>query len=662
MHRWRRAATVALIAFVPVAANAQPALRLIPAPSVVETVAGCDVPATALLRAPAGLDAGAFDELQSRWQALGIGPFARVPALKATIAFVHDGSLAPQAYRLVVDRKRAVVSSSDADGAFYGIVTLAQMAQRSNAGWVVPCARIEDRPKLQWRILSDDVSRGPLPTMRYFEERVRTIAAFKMNGYSPYMESAFVDPSNPLPSPLDGITPAQLRALAAYAARYHVALIPEQQTFAHMHDTLRIEQYASAAELPHGFLLSPADPLSEAYLRSTIDAELAAVPHPPFFHIGSDETSTLGSGTTQAYVAQHGLLHAFADHVDAMQKIVAPSGARIMLWGDAIDKDASIMPLLPRNAVIVNYQYAAQFDFAKSIARVASGGFDQMVAPGASNWNEIYPKIDTAIPNERNFIGAGKTAGVLGAFETVWHDDGESLYEATWYPVVYAAAQAWESRDVDPQTFAASYPSAFYGVDDARYARDVRSLAAVTNALETSKYDTTNALFWTDPFDVPAQARMTKVDLRQVRLDAESVERHLIDARPPLHANAAFVTFLAARRLDALARKFQIGTEVRAMYADAIAHIDEPSGPALRDLYWCRYWMWELRDTYEELAPLYERAWRYESRDGHLASNLERYHLSAQHAIADADALYRATYDGYVRGKTLPPFDSVIGR
>ncbi|HEY1682548.1 MAG TPA: glycoside hydrolase family 20 zincin-like fold domain-containing protein [Candidatus Tumulicola sp.] len=662
MHRWRRAATVALIALAPVAAYAQPALRLVPAPSVVERVAGCDLPASSLLRAPVGLDAGAFEELQWRWQALGIGSLASGPASKATIAVVHDGSLAPQAYRLAIDRKRAVVWSSDADGAFYGIVTLAQMAQRSNAGWVVPCARIEDRPKLRWRILSDDVSRGPLPTMRYFKERVRTIAAFKMNGYSPYMENAFVDPSNPLPSPLDGITPSQLRALAVYAARYHVTLIPEQQTFAHMHNALRVEQYASAAELPHGFLLSPVDPLSEAYLRSTIDAELAADPHPPFFHIGSDETSTLGAGTTQAYVAQHGLLHAFADHVDAMQKIVAPSGARIMLWGDAVDKDSSIMPMLPRNAVIVNYQYTAQFDFSKSIARIASGGFDQMVAPGASNWNEIYPKIDTAIPNARNFIGAGKVAGVLGAFETVWHDDGESLYEATWYPVLYAAAQAWESRDVDPQTFAASYPSAFFGVDDPRYARDVRSLAAVTNALETSEYDTTNALFWTDPFDVPAQARMAKVDLRQVRLDVESVERHLIDARPPLHANAAFVTFLAARRLDALARKFQIGAEVRAMYADAVANIDELNGPTLRDLYWCRYWMWELRDTYEELAPLYERAWRYESRDGHLASNLERYHVSAQHAISDADALYRATYDGYVRGKTLPSFDTVIGR
>src|SRR6201999_3410691 len=109
----------------------------------------------------------------------------------------------------------------------------------------------------------------------------------------------------------------QLRELARYAARYHVALIPEQQTFAHMHNALRVEQYASAAELPHGFLVSPADPIGQAYLRSTIDAELAAVPHPPFFHIGSDETATLGAGTTQSYVAQHGLLQAFAGHVTA---------------------------------------------------------------------------------------------------------------------------------------------------------------------------------------------------------------------------------------------------------------------------------------------------------------------------------------------------------
>jgi hypothetical protein len=481
-----------------------------------------------------------------------------------------------------------------------------------------------------------------------------------MNGYSPYMEHVFVSPTDPLPAPLDGITPAQLRALAAYAARFHVALIPEQQTFAHMHGTLRVERYAAAAELPHAFLLSPNVQLSSEYLQRIIAQELEAVPHPPFFHIGSDETATLGLGQTRASVEQHGLSQTFADHVTTMNRTIAPSGARIMLWDDAIEKDPGIMKLLPPEAVIVNYHYAASAPFAQDVALVARGGFEQMVAPGASNWDEIFPAIDTALANESGFIAAGKNARVLGLFQTVWHDDGETLYEATWYPVIYAAASAWQNGDVDPNTFAADYPSAFFGTADARYARAVSDLGSVLRALEAAPYDRTDALFWTDAFDPAAGARMAKVDLRTVRLQAEAVEHDLYFARPPLHANASRVMFLAARRYDTLARKFQIAAEVRAMYADALAHASDNGDVTLRDLFWCRYWMWELRDAYEDLAPLYADAWRYESRDGHLPSNLERYHLAAQRAIRYADAFYRATYDGYVRAKTLPPFESVI--
>ena len=393
----------------------------------------------------AGFDSGAREELDERWRALGIGAVRTVTSAGATIVVRRDASLAPQAYRLTVDGGRASIESADAAGAFYAAMTLAQLPVRTDAGWSMPCVRIDDRPALPWRVLSDDVSRGPLPTMRYFEERIRTIAAFKMNGYSPYMEHVFLSPTDPLPAPLDGITPAQLRELTEYAARFHVALIPEQQSFAHMHNTLRVEQYAQAAELPHGFLLAPNVPLSTQYLSRIIAQELAAVGKPPFFHIGSDETATLGLGQTQAYVAQRGRSQAYADHIVAMNRLIAPSGARIMLWDDGIENDPGIMKLIPRTAVIVNWHYGDEPTFEPYIQTIARGGFEQMVAPGASNWNEIYPAIDTALANERRFINQGKAARVLGLFQTVWHDDGETLYEATWYPVLYAAAAAWQS-------------------------------------------------------------------------------------------------------------------------------------------------------------------------------------------------------------------------
>ncbi|MBV8067845.1 MAG: family 20 glycosylhydrolase, partial [Candidatus Eremiobacteraeota bacterium] len=485
--------------------------------------------------------------------------------------------------------------------------------------------------------------------------------AFKMNGYSAYMEHVFISPTDPLPAPLDGITPAQLHDLRAYAARFHVALIPEQQSFAHMHNTLRLERYAVAAELPHGFLLAPNAPLSMEYLSRIVTQELAAVGRPPFFHIGSDETATLGLGQTKGYVAQRGRSQAYADHIVAMNRLIAPSGARIMLWDDGIESDPGIMKLIPRSAVVVNWHYGDETTFLPYIETIARGGFDQMVAPGARNWNEIFPNIAAAIENERRFITQGKSARVLGLFQTVWHDDGETLYEGTWYPVLYAGAQAWQADDLTPAEFSKAFPSAFFGVDDPSYSSDVGRLADVLRLLEPDgySYGQTDALFWADPFYPAAARQVSPTALQAARLGAETVEEERYFARPLLHANAAFVMFLAARRYDSLVRKFQIASEVRAMYDDAREHAATDRETTQRDLRWCQYWMWELRDEYEELAPLYARAWLYESRDGHLASNLERYHLAAQKAIERADALYRVT-ESYARGGTLPPFDAVV--
>jgi hypothetical protein len=315
------------------------------------------------------------------------------------------------------------------------------------------------------------------------------------------------------------------------------------------------------------------------------------------------------------------------------------------------------MPLLPRTATIVNWHYGVEASYRPYIDRVASGGFEQMVAPGSSNWNQLYPAIGTAIANERRFIADGRDARVLGTFQTVWHDDGETLYEATWYPVLYAAAASWQHDDVDPRSFRRDFPAAFFGIDDPAYGDDVDTLGSLYDALKTPSNDNTDALFWAWPFTNTATSG---VDLAALRLRAEAVETHLIDAHPPLHSNAAFVMFLAARRYDTLARGFQIAAEVRSMYADAVAHQADTSGPSLRDLYWCRYWMWELRDAYEDIEPLYARAWRYESREGHLASNLERYRIAAARAIRAADAIYRVTYDDFEARKPLPSLDSVL--
>lgn len=629
-------------------AAAVAALHILPRPNAVSPVA-CAHPFRfdRAMRVSTTFDPAAVEQIDERWRALGLPALVRTSG--ASDVRVHRARIRAQGYTLQTTSGGAVeIGAADADGVFYAAMTLAQLPVHTAAGWSLPCVAVSDAPALRWRILSDDVSRGPLPNMRYFKERIRTIAAFKMNGYSPYMEHVYRAPGDPLPAPLDGITPAQLRDLAAYARHFHVTFIPEQQTFAHMHNTLLYEQYASAAEQPHSFLLSPASPLSVPYVARLIRSELQAVPHPPFFHIGSDETSSLGKGQSKALAQQTGLSELYAQHIRQMNAIVRPSGARLMLWDDGIENDPKIMQLIPRDAVVVNWHYGRLKTFKPFIDLLAHGGFEQMVAPGDSNWNQIYPDIDAALDNESLFIEQGKAAHVLGLFQTVWHDDGESLFEATWYPVIYAAAASWERGAVSKTRFASDFPAAFFGTDDARYAGDIAALADVQGTMAASYGFTSHYLLWADAFDPSFQDHMKGLDVHALRLKAESVEQHLIAAKPPLHANAAAVMFLAAREYDFIGRKYQQATEIRDDYYT-------PHG----SLTWTKYWFWDMRDAYEELAPLYAAAWRYEDRESHLQSNLERYHIAAQRNIVRADRVNDAILNED-RAKPLPPLEEIL--
>jgi hypothetical protein len=490
-----------------------------------------------------------------------------------------------------------------------------------------------------------------------------------MNGYSPYMEHVFVSRRHPLPAPADGITADELRELSLYARRFHVTLIPEQQTFAHMHNTLRWERYAPMAELPHGYLLSPAVPQTYDYVGDLLREELAAVPRPPYFHIGSDEPLDLGRGRSRAQATAHGDAWLYTWHVRRVAQMLTGSSAnpatRPMIWDDAIGRAPWILPHLPKSLVIVNWHYGAEPSYQPYIDRIANAGFDQLVAPGANNWNEIFPDIDVALPNENRFISQGKSSHVLGLFQTVWHDDGETLYEATWYPVLYAGVSAWEHPVVTSARYARDFPWAFYGTDDQRYAVDVAALARARALLRSPDgEDSGDYLFWVDPYTEKVEARIVAaVNLSAVRNSVEPVIEHLRFAPPPLHANAASVMALAARRYDLLARKFQIAHEARIYYEDAHEHADgSHNGIVYRSLYVVKYLFWELRDDYLELEPLYRIAWEYESRPDHELSAIERYHLAAQKAIARADRINVVTREIYIRTHHLPSFDEAIGR
>ena len=638
---------------------------LVPQPRALNT-AGCAGEArfTRALRVGPAFDSGARELIDERWSALGIPRTQRSssPDVRVTMGLLGD----PEHYRLRIASSGAVqIEATSEEAVFDAAATLAQLARPAPRGFSLPCLQIDDAPALRWRIVSDDVSRGPLPTMRYFRERIRALAALKINGYSPYMEQVFADAAHPLVPPAEPITPGQLRALRDYGARFHVALIPEQQTFAHMHSTLRWEQFAQLAELPHGWLLSPAVPGTYDYLTPLLKEVAAAAGAVPFIHLGADEPIDLGRGRTKELIEKEGVARVFADHVNRVSAIVRPFGARAMIWDDAVQKDPSILGMIPKDTVIVDFHYGAETSFAAYLAPVAAAGFEQMVSPGANNWNELYPDIDTATANIGRFVADGQAAHVLGMFMTVWHDDGESLYEATWYPLAFAAASAWQVAPADATTFPRAFGQAFFGSADPRFGRAVERLRAIGRRLRVGPDpDPSDYLFWSDPFDARIGNRIREhVDLAALRLDAEAILTDLHAAEPPLHRNAARVMALAARRYDALARRFQIGAEAKQYYDDARAHADGKSdGIVYRGLNIAKYLCWEMRDDMLAIEPLYRAAWTYESRPGALGAVLTRFHLATEQATVDADRLNVVQREEYYRNRRLPAFEQAVGR
>jgi hypothetical protein len=666
--------TAALLLATTGTISAAPAL--VPQPASVH-YGSCSIPVPRrLVFRSDRFDGNALGLLQDRWKALGIpvepANILNFPGSAASPTAAGDGE---GGYRLVVSDRAFRLEAHDGESVFDAIMTLAQLPERRNGRWVLPCVDITDAPAMRWRIVSDDVSRGPFPTMAYAKQRIRTLASLKMNGWSPYMEQVVVDPRAPYVASPNGWTPAQLHELAVYARRFYVTLIPEQQTFAHMHETLKWETFAPLAELPHGYLLAESDPRTYAYLEPLVRSIAAATAPIPFFHLGADEPVDLGRGRTPR-TAQ-----TFAAHVTRVAGFL-PHGVRPMIWDDAIQQDHTILSLIPHDTIVVAFHYGAEATYRPYLDPIAAAGFANMIAPGAANWNEIYPDLTTAYANVARFTADGRAVkGTLGIFMTVWHDDGESLYEATWPALAYAAAAAWQQHPVDDPGWHRRFAAAFFGTTDGRYADALDRLRAMRDLLRpplmrlpipaqamdtytrTVPSDPPDYLFWHDPFAPELTDRFTDASLSALRTSAEVVLTELWDARPPLHPQAAAVMRLAALRYDQLGRRLQIGREARVYYDDAVAAAAEKaSNRVYRSLGVAKYLCWEMRDALTAIALDYASAWRYESTEPGLQRVLVRYASAEADAQRCADQIDTVMREDYLRHGEVPSWDAMRGR
>ncbi len=578
--------------------------------------------------------------------------FPQDPAVRQALAesgVVCDETLGDEGYVLVIRPAQIVVAANASTGVFYGVQTLRQICRTAAANGAIPALTIRDWPHLPIRIIQDDISRGPIPTMDFFREEIRRFAELKFNKLTYYIENVVRTEKHGFFSPPGALTPAEIRELSAYAAQYHIELVGAFQSFGHFERILAYPQYEHLGE--QGTMLSPAQ--EESYqLLGEVYAELAPLFPSPFFHVLCDETWALGRGASEKMVQEQGAAAVYAGHIRRIRDLLAPLGKRPLVTADVALKYPEILDLLPKDVILEPWDYSPRESFADMLEPIRAHGFDFLVMPGISGWRRIFPNLANTRDNTRIFIRDGIQYGALGVLNTTWDDFGGSFFSNQWYGVAYAADQSWHSENPATADFDPRFATAFYGDTTGNISRALNKLSDLARFPVLQGLE--NTVFWQrliPDFDVPAQISLESWDdicaearaARQL-LEAAQARRFRGDLDYIRYAADQLVFMADMRRnLLAAAQTYRNACLSQPDTARTLALVQQSN-----DL------IQQLHDRWAELAQRYETLWQRENREYWLARNRRKF-TAVQMDLSEVMQLLAQAKRDLKRGHFLPP-------
>jgi len=660
-------------------------MRLVPAPrecTAVETIPIADVGffVTALNSAEDGFAAeDLIEQSLGKRSVHADAPFIRLERAdmdeaKALLAAHHltfDPEMHDEGYVIVPDGKGGLaVIAETAQGIFYGAQTVKQLLRGSGKDAVLVAPTLRDWPAMTHRGLSDDWSRGPLPNMEFLKREIRTLAAYKYNILSPYFEHTFAYESTPVAAyPGGAMTADEAREMVEYAAKYHITIIPEQESFGHLHHVLKFEEYSRLAENPHSNVMAPGDERTLPVIAGWF-GELAEVFPGPWAHVGADETFELGLGRTRQAVTDRGLGAVYIDFLTQIHKKLEPNHKQLLFWGDIAEHSPDLVKTLPKDMIAVPWEYDAKLDFTDIILPFTNAGLETWVAPGVNNWNRVYPNNNEALGNIRAFVRDGQKLGSKGMLNTVWNDDGEGIFDENWYGILFGAAAGWQAGESSEDAFKDSYGWAFHR-DPTGKINDAQLAIMAAHALlkKAGLTDAQDQLFWVDPLSAEGQKTAAKIRpaLSELRKDAELAITLVAEARADAKAEgraleneeALDALELGARRIDFIGAKFQETDESIAIFNEAREMVDTNTrtkevSAMLENVGSNNGKIEDMRDGYTQLGELYKRAWLRDNRPYWLDNNLRRYDRAAELWIGRGDRWQSQVVQQWWDTKTLP--------
>ncbi len=396
----------------------------------------------------------ALSDLGLHWEIVANSEALPINSLGARFRLVSEPNAQPDSYTLDIAADGILLSGSSLQAVWYGVCTLVQIVGQATDRQL-PRLTITDWPDFARRGVMLDISRDKVPTMDTLYSLIDRLADWKINEVQLYTEHTFAYRQHPLvwanASPMTG---EQIMQLDRFCRDRFIDLVPNQNSFGHMHRWLMHDRYRPMAEVPEGlnwaffptprpFSLAPTDPRSLELIAGLYEELL---PHfsSRYFNVGCDETLDLGLGRSRELVESQGRGRIYLDYLKKIAALVRSHGRVMQFWGDIIMEHPDLVPEIPKDVVALEWGYEANHPFDTNSACFADAGLQFYVCPGTSSWISLVGRTENAIGNLRNAAVNGKKHGARGYLITDWGDYGH------WQPLpvsylgfAYGAGLSW---------------------------------------------------------------------------------------------------------------------------------------------------------------------------------------------------------------------------
>jgi hypothetical protein len=451
---------------------------------------------------------------------------------KRALELNFPASKLKEAYRLTVKPERISIEAVNPQGILHGAITLIQLFEKATNN-TIPAQEILDYPDMEIRGVSDDISRGQISNLDNFKKIIQHLARYKMNTFMLYIEDVLQFDQYPeIGRGRGALNKQEVKEIVSFAAKYYIDVIPVFETLGHQENLLALEQYQNLAEFPGAMSFATSNELVYKYLETTIK-EIATLFPSPYLHIGGDESFDAGLEKSKIQAIQlGGLANLHSTHYKRVYAMCKKYNKQVMMYGDMFLKHPEMLKQLPKDIIIMDWQYRAQASYP-SVNLFKEAGFKYTVSPTAFNFKSVFPLHYNSFPNVYEYTKTGLHNQARGMINTNWGDLGsETFKELLYYNYAWSAECSWNFKATDFQQFNKSFFSTFFGTDNGMPEKVYKSLSQPFNQVGWHEFwrhpllePKKNLGFWYPAIDYTSKLMMMKWDSAGIKKDLDSLRK-----------------------------------------------------------------------------------------------------------------------------------------